>query len=94
LQTGLTVTTQENLRLVVWEQSASLQVRHWLTLNGSGKYNRLNADKTMWGGSAGMGVILKHFGTIQASYDKSYLPGTQRDLLPVDMGRITYYRVF
>ena len=94
LQSGVTLTNQENVRLIVWEQSGSLQVRHWLTLNGSGKYNRLNGEKTMWGGSAGIGVIIKHVGTIQASYDKSYLPGTQRDLLPVDMGRVTYYRVF
>lgn len=94
LQTGLTLTRQRNLKVVTLEQSANYQLREWLTLNGGIKYNRVNSEQILWGGTAGLGLLIKKIGTIQASYDKSYLPGTARNLLPADMGRVTYYRVF
>lgn len=94
LQTSLTITSQQDLKVVTLEQSASYQLRDWLTLNGGLKYNKVNSEQTLWGAAAGLGVMIQHIGTIQASYDKSYLPGTARNLLPVDMGRVTYYRTF
>lgn len=94
LQTGVTVTSQQNLNVFTLEQSLNLQVKKWLSLNGALKYNRLNNEETLWGGTTGLGIFIKQIGTIQASYDKSYLPGTGRNLLPADMGRVTYYRTF
>lgn len=94
LQSGLTLTRQRDLKVATLEQSANYQIREWLTINGGLKYNRVNNQQTLWGVSAGLGLLIKKFGTVQASYDKSYLPGTSRNLLPVDMGRVTYYRVF
>jgi hypothetical protein len=63
-------------------------------MNAGIKHNRLNASNTLWGTNAALGVIIKKFGTIQGSYDKSYLPGSARNLLPVDIGRITYNKIF
>ena len=94
LQTGLTLTRQKDLKVVTLENSASYQLKDWLTLNGALKYNRVDNKRTLWGATAGLGILIKKIGTIQASYDKSYLPGTSRNLLPVDMGRVTYYRIF
>lgn len=94
LQTGFTKTMQRDLIVTTLEQSANYQFRKWLTVSAGIKYNRVNQDETLWGGTAGLGLVINKIGTIQASYDKSYLPGTARNLLPVDMGRITYYRVF
>lgn len=94
LQTGLTITSQRDLKVRTIEQSASYQAKEWLTLNGGLKYNRVNGEQTLWGATAGLGVLIRKFGTIQAMYDKSYLPGTARNLLPVNMGRVTYYKVF
>lgn len=94
LQSGLTMTSQRDLKVTTLEQLASYQARQWLTLSGGLKYNRVNGEQTLWGATAGLGLLINKFGTVQASYDKSYLPGTARNLLPVDMGRLTYYRVF
>lgn len=93
-QTGVTFTEQQLLKVFTLEQSLSFTAKEWLTLNGGMKYNRINSGQTLWGGTAGLGIHIKHIGTIQAMYDKSYLPGTSRNLLPVDMGRVTYYRTF
>jgi hypothetical protein len=94
LQTGLTITRQRNLNVSTLEQSLSFEAKRWLVLSAGLKYNRLNSEQTLWGGTAGLGIVVKHIGTIQASYDKSYLPGTSKNLLPVDMGRIGFYRTF
>ncbi|MDZ4792828.1 MAG: hypothetical protein SGI83_00985 [Bacteroidota bacterium] len=94
LQSGLTFTSQRDLKVTTLEQSANYQLREWLTVNGGLKYNRVNSQETLWGAIAGLGVMIKKIGTVQASYEKSYLPGTARNLLPVDMGRVTYCRVF
>ena len=94
LQSGLTVTRQRELHVTTLEQSATYQLRQWLTISGGLKSNRVNNTETLWGATAGLGLNLKKLGTIQGSYEKSYLPGTARNLLPVDMGRLTYYRTF
>ena len=94
LQSGLTKTSQRGLKVTTLEQSANYQYKEWLSLTGGLKYNRVNGEQTLWGATTGLGLLIKKLGTIQVSYDKSYLPGTDRNLLPVDMGRLTYYRVF
>jgi hypothetical protein len=94
LQSGLTFTSQRDLDVLTLEQSASYQVAKWFTLSGALKYNRVNHSATLWGGGAGASILLNRFGTVQLSYDKSYFPGQSRNLLPVDMGRMTYTRTF
>ena len=93
-QSGLTFIRQQTLDVSTLEQSANLQINNWLTLGYGMKYNIVNHSKTLWGGSATMGFRLKELGTIQLIYDRSYLPGNRQDLLPLDMGRVTYSRTF
>jgi hypothetical protein len=94
LQTGFTLTSQRELKVMTVEQSISWQLRQWLTLSGGLKYNHVNQTEILWGSTAGLGIIIKKLGTIQATYDKSFLPGINRDLLPVDMGKLSYFRTF
>jgi hypothetical protein len=94
LQSGVTFTSQHDLRVVTLEQLVSCQLRQWLTISGGLKYNKVNRSDVLWGSTAGLGIIINKIGTIQASYDKSFLPGTSRNLLPVDMGKVSYYRTF
>ena len=94
LQTGLTLTSQKELNVLTVEQSASFRFRQWLTISGAIKYNKVNHADILWGGTAGLGITIKNIGTVQAGYDKSYLPGITRNLLPVDMGKVGFYRTF
>ena len=70
------------------------QIRQWLSITAGLKYNKVNHEKTQWGSVAAMKLALGRFGNIQMGYDRSYLPGTTRNLVPVDMGRLSYYRSF
>lgn len=93
-QSGCTITGQQDLKVISLEQSFSYQLREWLNVSAGAKYNRVNKTNTLWGGLAGMTVVIPKTGTIQLQYDRSFLPGVARNLLPVDMGRVSFHRNF
>ena len=93
-QTALSLTDQKDLSLVTLEQLVSYQFKTRLSLTGGFKWNRLNSSETMYGGTAALNVYLKKIGTIQLNYDKTFLPGYNRKLMPVDIGRINFLREF
>ena len=94
LQGIITITNQSFLNQTTIEPVVSYQLKNKLSLSGSVKWNRVNHSETLWGGTAGLNLYLKKFGTIQMQYDKIYLPGYNRNLMPVDMGRLVFSRVF
>ena len=94
MQSGLTSTSQQDLKVLTLDQAATFQLKQWLSVTGGLKYNRVRNENTLWGAEAGVNIMIKKMGTIQLSYDKNYLPGTNRNLLPVQTGRVSYYRSF
>jgi hypothetical protein len=94
LQTGFSYAGQEGLKVTTWEQSAMYQLKEWLGVQGGLKYNRVQPAQQLWGGTGGLTVAIKWLGRIQFLYERSYLPGSRRQLLPMDMGRINFYRTF
>jgi hypothetical protein len=94
LHSGLTFTRQKFQDITSIEQSASYQARSWLSLNGSVNLNKIENSSPVYGARAAFIMNFKTIGIIQAVYEKSYLPGTQRNLLPVETGRLTYTRYF
>ncbi|HMG83667.1 MAG TPA: hypothetical protein VK559_11575 [Ferruginibacter sp.] len=93
-QGNLTVTDQLNIHLVTVEPLVSYNYKNILTLSASVKWSKLNGTQDLWGGTAGMGILIKNIGTIQFNYDKVYLPAYSGALMPVDMGRITFNKIF
>lgn len=94
LQTSFSKIDQKDLDLFSLEQSVSYQYKGLLTLSGSLKWNRVNNAESLFGGTAAMGIFVKKLGTLQLNYDKTYLPAYNRLLMPVDMGRLSFYREF
>jgi hypothetical protein len=94
LQTGITVSSQKLLEVFTLEQAATYDLKQWLSISGGLKYNRVNNRETQWGGTVGMNMLINKIGTIQVNYDRSYLPGTTRNLLPVETGKISFFRSF
>lgn len=93
-QSGLTITDQQSLRVLTLDQSVSYQLKQWLSLQGGLKYNRLAGQEDYWGATAGLSMNIARAGTLQLTYDKSYFPGTERNLMPVETGRVSFYRSF
>ncbi len=94
LQSSMAITDQSDLYLFTLEQGLQYQVKNWLNLQGALRHSRFNHVESLFGGTAGLQLHLKKIGSIQLNYDKMYLPGYNRQLLPVDMGRAGFYREF
>jgi len=94
LQSSIGLTDQKDLHVFTAEQLAGFQFKNKITLSSSLKWNRLNKTKSLFGGTASLGIYIKKLGTIQFNYDKIYLPGYNRVLMPVDLGRMNFYREF
>ncbi len=94
LQGIIAITNQSFLKQTTIEPVVSYQLKNKFSLSASVKWNRVNHTETSWGGTAGLNLYLKKIGTIQMQYDKIYLPGYNRNLLPVDMGRLVFSRAF
>lgn len=90
----LTLTDQSQLHQLAIEPGATYQIRNKLSVSGSVKWSRVNHAETLWDGTAGLNLFINNIGVLQLLYDKIYLPGYNRDLLPVDMGRLTFSREF
>lgn len=91
---GMGITSQKDLYLFTLEQQVNYQVSKNISLTGGVKWNRLNHNETLFGGTAALGWVISKLGTLQFQYDKTYLPGNVRQLMPVDMGRMSFYREF
>lgn len=94
LQGIFTLTDQSQLHQVAIEPGITYQLRNRLSVSGSVKWSRVNHTKTLWGGTAGLNLYVNKAGMLQLQYDKIYLPGYNRNLLPVDIGRLTFSREF
>ena len=94
LQSSISLTEQKDIYLFSLEQQVSYDFKKKLTLTGGLKWSRMNKKENLFGLTAAMNLYLKQIGTIQFSYDKSYLPGYNSIMIPVDMGRMTFYREF
>lgn len=94
IQGSVSMVDQKDIRLLTVEPLLSYQYKNSITVSGSVKWNRLNNIQTFFGGTATVNFYLKKFGTIQLNYDKTYIPGYNRELKPVDIGRASFYREF
>jgi len=93
-QASLTVADQLGLDLTTVEPLVTYQFKNIVSLTGGVKWSRLNGIQTLWGGTAGMSILIKRLGSIQLHYDRVYLPAYNRTLMPVDLGRVTFNREF
>ncbi|MEO6231502.1 MAG: hypothetical protein ABJB11_21270 [Ferruginibacter sp.] len=94
LQTTVAITHQQKLQLFTLEEQVNWQVNKYLSVTGGAKWNRLNKSENLFGAIAAINMVIKGFGTLQFNYEKTYLPGISRILLPVDMGRMSFYKEF
>ena len=94
MQSSASVTEQKDLHLFSLEQLIGYQFKNRITLTGSVKWNKLNAGEIFFGGSGTAGIYINKLGTVQINYEKIYLPGYNSKLMPVDMGKLSFYRAF
>lgn len=94
LLSSIGVTEQKDIHLFTLEQQLTYTIKNNFSITGGVKWNRLNRKEELIGGTAAASIYIKGIGKFQFSYDKTYLPGSYGKLVPVDMGRMNFYREF
>jgi hypothetical protein len=94
LQSTAAIIDQQSLNLFTAEQLVGYQFKNTFSLSGSLKWNRLNKAENLFGIGALMNMNIKRLGTLQFNYEKTYLPSYNRTLIPVDIGRMSFFRQF
>lgn len=90
------VTNINQLQLKQWvvEPIIGYQIKNRFCVSGSAKWITSNTTHTLWGGTGSMNFAIRQVGSFQFQYEKNYLPGFNNNLIPVDIGRLTFNREF
>ncbi len=92
-QSGASFTDQQDLQLFTVEQSLSYQLK-FITVGGGVKWNKIKNSQSLFGALGQLGIQFRKLGTLQFNYEKTYLPAYNSRLMPVDIGRMSFYRQF
>ncbi|RFM26955.1 hypothetical protein DXN05_18395 [Deminuibacter soli] len=95
LQGSASIATNSSYNLYTLENDVQYTVNSWLRIGGGGKYNRQTViEKVQWGYKAEAMVNIKKLGGIQLMYDKGFIPGPDKKLVPNNIGRVSYFKIF
>ncbi|HEV2479726.1 MAG TPA: hypothetical protein VGS79_08670 [Puia sp.] len=95
LQLQLSLAANASYDLYTADGKADYRLFKWLSIGGGLKYN----DQTVytikqWGYSATAGIIFRQLGQVRLIWDKGFIPGSNKELVPYNLGRITYTKTF
>jgi hypothetical protein len=95
LQLQLSLAANASYDLYTADGKADYRLFKWLSLGAGLKYN----DQTVynikqWGYSATSGIKIRQFGEVRLTWDKGFIPGNNKQLVPYNLGRITYTKIF
>ncbi|MFY0255154.1 hypothetical protein ACDQ55_14495 [Chitinophaga sp. 30R24] len=92
-QAAAAVTTDYALYTLSGE--GTWKLRSWLDVGGTLKYNLQTVyDNRQWGYGINARIQVPYFGEMALRGDKSYMPGSSRQLVSNNTGRLTYTRIF
>jgi len=94
-QLNATGATNQDYQLYTLEGKAQHVISKNLTLGAGIKYNKQTVyEINQLGYSAEATIRLNHLGQIQFSADKGFIPGMNKQLVPDNTGRLTYFKTF
>ena len=95
LQLNLSGASNQDYQLYTLEGKLQYAVGPVLTLGGGIKYTKQSVyDIKQLGYSAEAMLRIPHLGQIQFSADKGFVPGMNKQLVPDNTGRLTYFKTF
>jgi hypothetical protein len=94
-QLQLSLAANTSYTLYVADGKVDYRLWSWLTIGGGIKYNDQTVyDIEQWGYSADAGIRVKQIGEIRLNWDQGFIPGNDKRLVPNNLGRITYIKIF
>jgi hypothetical protein len=95
LQLQGSMASNASYSLYVLDGSADYRLLKWLSVGGGTKYNDQTVYKIrQWGYSTEATMRVPKVGDIRVMWDKGFIPGNNKQLVPNNLGRITYSKIF
>lgn len=95
VQTQLSAAQNNSYNLYVLDGRGDYKISKWLSLGAGIKYNRQTVyNVTQWGYSGSAGIKIPKLGELKLTADKGFIPGNNRQLVPNNVGRLTYFKTF
>jgi len=89
------IAANSSYTLYVADGKADYRVFSWLSMGAGIKYNDQTVyDIRQWGYGANAAVRVPKIGEFRLMGDKGFIPGNNKQLVPNNLGRLTYSKVF
>jgi hypothetical protein len=85
---------QTELNFFTLNANGDYAIKKYLKIGAGIKFNHVQDGLNYWGESIRLAADFKKFGGLQLHYEKSYLPTLQQTLYPVEIGRVSWYKIF
>jgi len=95
VQANVSSSRNTDYSLYVLEGNGQYKIKTWLSVGAGIKYNtQPNYHVRMIGYSGNATIAIKQLGEIQFLVDKGFIPGANRQLVPNNIGRLSYFKIF
>lgn len=95
LQTSLSDAINTNYKLWSLGEDMQMRLRNWFSLGAGIKYNKQNLlNHPQIGYEVNSSIKVNNIGSFLFRFEKTFIPGLNNQLLPNNIGRITYYHNF
>ncbi|MFP5041659.1 hypothetical protein [Parasediminibacterium sp. JCM 36343] len=94
-QANMTVSANTDYTLYTVENNCQYRAKQWLSVGAGVKYNGQPKPYTvLFGYSANATVTISKLGEFQLMADKGFIPGSNRQLVSNNIGRLSYFKTF
>ena len=94
LKAGYAFTSQQEISFYTFESAADYSIKSILKLGAGLKYNQVISGKVYIGQQVLINLNYKQLGGLTIQYEKSFLPTFSNTLIPIEMGRISWFKTF
>jgi hypothetical protein len=94
LKAGFAYTKQSALKFYTMESSVDYSLKNNLKLGAGLKYNKIPKGGSYLGERILLTIDFNQRGGLQFQYEKTFLPTYNNKLMPLDIGRVSFYKIF
>lgn len=94
VKAGYAYTRQTELSFYTVESSADYAIKSFLKIGAGIKYNKIASGNLYIGQQALLSADCKKLGGLTIQYERSFLPTLNHTLVPIEIGRVSWYKIF
>ncbi len=94
VKAGYAYSRQALLSYYTLESSAEYAIKSFLKIGAGVKSNKITNGNRYWGQQVLLSANCKKLGGLTLQYERSFLPTLNNTLVPIEIGRVSWYKLF